>query len=249
MSPRRLRASGISPENECGPSFADNPPPTRTNTSANPLIPLLDPARPATDPRHGKNRLHTSPRPVAGKGARPCGLSRRERDEREGQAPATRVCRPTPTFSASTVPPQKRKGPQAASHRVVSVRPFPSGVPLGTPGTKSVWQGTCAVPGIGFARLRPARRRPCRQGAKSVAGPGWGNPPSQADSHRSDIACGAFSLSPKHTFPSVSGRQPGAPPAHPTLNRLRVSAGGVVACPVFESSEETIGIYVHRQTY
>ena len=42
--------------------------------------------------------------------------------------------------------------------------------------TKSMWQGTHAVPGIGFARLRPARRRPCRQGAKSVAGPGWGQP-------------------------------------------------------------------------
>ena len=46
-------------------------------------------------------------------------------------------------------------------------------------------------------------------------------------------------LSPKHTSPSVSGRQPGAPPAHPTLNRLRGSAGGDQTCPVFENSDQS----------
>ena len=63
---------------------ADNSPPTPANKSANPLIPLRNPDHPATDPRHRSCVPHTSPRPVAGKGARPCGLSRRERDEREG---------------------------------------------------------------------------------------------------------------------------------------------------------------------
>ena len=130
-------------------------PPTPANKIANPLILLRNLEQAASRTRHRKNRPHTPARPVAGKGARPCGLSRRERDERGGvvHAPAGVGCgRPSGLK------------PRALAGRALC--PF----------NKEHGQGTHAVPGIGFARLRPARRRPCRQGAKSVAGPGWGRP-------------------------------------------------------------------------
>ena len=69
-------------------------------------------------------------------------------------------------------------GPQAASRRAASVGPHSPASsrepPWGEhrPGVKGDGQGTRAVPGIGFARLRPARRRLCRQGVNSAAGPG-----------------------------------------------------------------------------
>ena len=163
----------------------------------------------------------TSACPVAGKGARPCGLSRRERDEREGVVSATRVCRQTPTFSASVGPPQNRR--QGLKQRASARRALGlvSGKRPRALSMKSVWQGTCAVPGIGFARLRPARRRPCRQGAKSVAGPGWRQP-----RHPRPTAPGQTSRAERrrdaetHSTPRSPGTAPGAPPALPILNRL-----------------------------
>ena len=82
---------------------------------------------------------------------------------------------------------------------------------LGPPGIKGDGQGTRAVPGIGFARLRPARRRLRRQGVKSAAGP----EDIQADSSRSDISCGATSRSRNTISPRSPGFAPGAPPALP----------------------------------
>ena len=130
-------------------------------------------------------------------------------------------------------------GSQAARRRAASVRPL----------NKEHGQGTHAVPGIGFARLRPARRRLCRQGANSVAGPGVQRFRALAGRqlpvrHLVRSAC----LSPKHTSPSVSGRQPGAPPAHPKLNRLRVSAGGEDTCPVIAKHRERKTNHVSTQT-
>ena len=113
--------------------------------------------------------------------------------------------------------PDKENRPQAASHRVASVRPLlrrASSDAL----HKEHGQGTHAVPRIGFARLRPARRRLCRQGAKSVAGPGRSVfRTSQADSHRSDISCGATTRCRNTFYPTVSGHRArrSAGPSHP----------------------------------
>ena len=117
-------------------------------------------------------------------------LSRRKRDEREGGRTSMRTAR------------QKAFGPQAASRRAASVGP---------PSIKGDGQGTRAVPGIGFARLRPARRRLCRQGVKSAAGP----EDIQADSSRSDISCGATTRSRNTVSQRSPGLAPGAPPALP----------------------------------
>ncbi len=114
---------------------------------------------------------------------------------REGRR-ALRSCRGGNGMSGREVEPSSpadRRGLRASS----------SEPPRGerqAPLTKGDGQGTRAVPGIGFARLRPARRRLRRQGVKSVAGP----EEIQADSSRSDIPCGATSRS-RNTSPTVSG--------------------------------------------
>ena len=92
-----------------------------------------------------------------------------------------------------------RRAAGQGSHSPASSREPPWGEQR--PGVKGDGQGTRAVPGIGFARLRPARRRPCRQGVNSAAGPGEGHHRLQADSSRSDIPCGATSRS-RNTSPN-----------------------------------------------
>ncbi len=106
-----------------------------------------------------------------------------------------------------------RRAAGQGSHSPASSRELPWGEHR--PGVKGDGQGTRAVPGIGFARLRPARRRLCRQGVNSAAGPGGAHHCLQADSSRSDIPCGATSRS-RNTFSQRSpGFVPGAPPALP----------------------------------
>ena len=190
---------------------------------------------------------HNPPRPVAGKGARPCGLSRRERDERGGVVPATRVCRPTPAFSASTEPPQKRREglKQRASARR-ALGPFRQASLSGRPAQRACGREPMLFRGSGSQGSdRPAGGHVGKAlRASLVLGGGCPSIPGRQPPVRHLVR--SVCLSPKHTSPSVSGRQPGAPPAHPTLNRLRVSAGGERTCsrPRFSSQFTREFLYI-----
>ncbi len=133
-------------------------------------------------------------------------LSRRERDEREGCLRPSRADRRASIGASSSEPP---RGERQAPTSPASSREPPWGEHR--PDVKGDGQGTRAVPGIGFARLRPARRRLRRQGVKSAAGP----EAIQADSSRSDIPCGATSRSRNTVSQRSPGFAPGAPPALP----------------------------------
>ena len=184
---------------------AHNPPIASTPRATKPLDFHRLPKKAAPPAPRTPARPHNPSVPSQGGAQGLAILSRRKRDEREGCLNSPQRLAERPRASSSEPP----RGERQAPHSPASSREPPRGEHR--PNVKGDGQGTRAVPGIGFARLRPARRRLCRQGVKSAAGP----EDIQADSSRSDISCGATTRS-RYTISHRSpGLAPGAPPALP----------------------------------